>query len=247
MKVGNGLRVVHIILFVSIAGSANAQFGEILRTFGLDGAQQGLSDETLADGLKEALRVGTGNAVERTGTIDGYFGNEAIRILMPDELKNFERGLRIVGYGQKVDEFVLSMNRAAERAAPFAADIFWGAIRRMSFEDVRAIFHGGDTAATEYFRTSTTEELTSAFLPVVRESMDSVGVTRRYRELTGRFGTLPFAGQDALDLDQYVVGKALDGLFHVLAEEERKIRTDPEARVTPLLRHVFGGRGNVPD
>lgn len=246
MNTGNKFRIVLVFALVwtgllgPMTGKANAQFGDILRTFGIDQAEPGPSDSTIVDGLKEALRVGTGNAVEQTGAVDGYFGNEAIRILMPDELKTVERGLRIVGYGHKADEFLLSMNRAAERAAPFAADIFWNAIRNMSFDDARSILQGGDTAATDYFRDATTDELTEAFLPVIRESMDSVGVTRQYRELTGSFGALPFVGANSFDLDQYVVAKALDGLFHVLAEEERMIRTDPAARVTELLRNVFG-------
>lgn len=236
-RTGCGFISAFFVVVLTVA-PAGAQFGDILRV--LRPREASLSSGTIVEGLREALRVGTGNAVGSTGRLDGYFRNEAIRILMPRELQTAERGLRLVGYGPKVDEFVLSMNRAAEQAAPFAGDIFWNAIREMSFEDARGILQGGDTAATDYFRHETSDELTAAFLPVVRESMDAVGVTRRYRELAGSPGVLPLIGADAFDLDQYVVGKALDGLFHVLAEEETKIRTDPSARVTELLRSVFG-------
>ena len=204
------------------------------------GKNKGLSNETVVSGLKEALLIGSGNAVTLNGKVDGYFKNTAIKILMPEKLKPIERGLRMAGQSRQVDEFVLSMNRAAEKAAPFAKDIFWGAIKRMTFSDATRILKGGDTAATDYFRGATTEELTTAFQPIVTESMESIGVTRQYKVLAGRYNALPFVKSQAFDLDRYVVEKALDGLFYVLAEEERKIRTDPAARVTDLLRTVFG-------
>jgi len=234
------MRTLFFVTFLSLVTvPANAQFGEILKSLGLDQEEE-LSDDTVVSGLKEALQVGTGNAVDITGKLDGYFLNEAIKILMPEKLKAVEKGLRIVGYGPQLDEFVLSMNRAAERSAPFALDIFWDAIKEMSFTDARKILGGGDTAATEYFEDKTSERLTAAFNPMVKESMDSVGVTRQYKELVGRYAVIPFIKAEAFDLDQYVVSKALDGLFHVLGEEERKIRTNPAARVTDLLKKVFG-------
>jgi hypothetical protein len=150
-----------------------------------------------------------------------------------------EKGLRLVGYGPQVDEFVLSMNRAAERAAPQAKKIFWDAIGEMTFDDARKILNGSDTAATDYFRAKTTDTLTAAFRPVVDRAMNEFGVTRQYKELVGRYQAIPFAKSEALDIDGYVVGKALDGLFHVLGEEEQKIRTNPAARVTDLLKEVF--------
>jgi len=224
-----------------VSAPARAQFGDILQILRGDQPGGSLSNATIADGLKETLHVGTSNAVRSTGRLDGYFGNEAIRILLPERFQTVERGLRLVGYGHKVDEFVLSMNRAAEQAAPFAADIFWDAIRTMSFADAHGILKGGDTAATDYFRRETSEELVAAFQPIVRESMDSVGVTRQYRELSESLAVIPFGSDNsAFNLEEYVVDKALDGLFHVLAEEETKIRRDPAARVTELLRNVFG-------
>ncbi len=158
---------------------------------------------------------------------------------MPEKLQTLEKGLRLVGYGPKVDEFVLSMNRAAERASPHAKQIFWDAIADMSFEDARKILNGGDTAATDYFKEKTTEKLTTAFRPEVDQAMNEVGVTRQYKELVGRYEAIPFAQSVAFDVDEYVVAKTLSGLFYVLGEEERKIRTEPAARVTDLLKEVF--------
>jgi Protein of unknown function (DUF4197) len=216
---------------------SEAQLGPLGKRLGLKRAP--LSDERVASGLREALQVGTRNAVKLTGRPDGYFRNEAIKILMPERLHTIEKGLRRVGYGRQVDEFVLSMNRAAERAAPLAKDIFWNAIRQLSFDDARHILSGGDSAATEYFRRKTSDELTVAFRPVVEQSMNEVGATRRYEDLTRRAQSVPFVRIQTLDIGEYVVAKALDGLFHVLSDEERKIRTDPAARVTSLLKEVF--------
>lgn len=220
------------------AAPASAQLGRILRGLGL-GQPGGLNDAKIASGLKEALQIGTQNAVNLTGRLDGYFRNEVIKILMPEKLQTLEKGLRLVGYGPRVDEFVLSMNRAAERAAPRAKAIFWDAIGEMSFEDARKILNGGDTAATDYFQDKTTDRLAAAFRPVVDKAMNEVGVTRRYKELIGRYEAIPFVTSERFDIDQYVVTKALDGLFYVVGEEERKIRTNPTARVTDLLQEVF--------
>jgi hypothetical protein len=235
--------VIRALALIAVLGVGTAtgsgQIDQIFKKLGL-GKKQELSDKKIASGLRDALRVGTDNAVRSTGRPDGYFGNEAIKILMPEKLGTLEKGLRAVGYGPKVDEFVLSMNRAAERAAPHAKAIFWDAILEMSFEDARQILSGGDTAATDYFREKTTDKLVAAFTPVVEEAMNEVGVTRQYNQLVGRAQAIPFLKIGALDIDEYVVTKTLDGLFYVLGEEERKIRKDPAARVTQLLKEVFG-------
>jgi len=189
--------------------------------------------------LKEALQVGSENAVKLTGRTDGYFKNQAIKILMPEQLRTLERGLRTVGYGSEVDKLVLNMNRAAERAAPAAKQIFWDAIGAMTIDDAQKILGGGNTAATDYFKGKTTDQLTQAFRPVVERTMNEVGVTRQYNELLGQAKAIPFFRTEDYDLDRYVVGKALDGLFLVVGQEERKIRTNPAARVTDLLKEVF--------
>jgi len=228
-----------VILILMVAQPATAQLDRLLKGIGL-GGQKGLSDAKIGEGLKEALKVGTENTVNLTGKTDGFFLNQAIKILMPEKLRTLEKGLRAVGYGPQVDEFVLSMNRAAERAAPFAKQIFWDAIGEMTFEDVRKIYSGNETAATDYFKGKTSDKLTVIFKPIVDRAMNEVGVTRQYKELVGRYESIPFVKKETFDIDQYVVTKALDGLFHVLGEEEKKIRTNPAARTTDLLKEVFG-------
>ncbi len=145
----------------------------------------------------------------------------------------------MVGYGPQVDQFVLSMNRAAEHAAPAAKQIFVDAITSMSFDDAKKILAGGDTAATEFFKTKTTDKLTAAFKPVVDKTMAQTGVVQQYHALIGRFDAIPFAKSQTFDIDGYVTNKALDGLFHVVGEQEKLIRTNPAARTTQLLRDVF--------
>jgi len=229
--------VIGMIVLLSSLTPASAQF-DFLKILGL-GRKGGLSDVKIGAGLKEALTIGTENTVNLTGKTDGFFKNAAIKILMPEKLKTLEKGLRMVGYGPQLDEFVLSMNRAAEQAAPFAKDIFLNAIGEMTFDDARKILSGGDTAVTDYFKGKTTDKLTVAFRPVVEKTMNEVGVTRQYKDLVGRFQAIPFMNSEAFNIDSYVVKKTLDGMFHVLGQEEKKIRTDPAARVTDLLKQVF--------
>ena len=204
-------------------------------------ATKDTNNKDVVAGLKEALKIGSENAVSLTGKTDGYFGNAAIKILMPKQLQTVEQGLRLIGQGEKVDEFVLSMNRAAEKAAPAAKGIFGDAITSMSFEDAKNILTGGDTAATDYFRAKTGDKLTAAFRPVVKDSMKDVGVVKQYEQLQGSYQSVPLASAlQSFDIESYVVNKALDGLFLMLGNEERKIRQDPAARVTDLLKQVFG-------
>jgi hypothetical protein len=219
---------------------ASAQLDRLFKSLGGGEKESGLSDVKIGSGLKEALKIGTENAVSFTGKKDGFFLNQAIKILMPEKLRTFEKGLRAVGYGPQVDEFVLSMNRSAEKATPFAKQIFWDAIGEMTFEDVRKILSGNNTAATDYFKGKTTNKLTDVFKPIVSNAMNEVGVTRQYKELVGRYESIPFVKKETFDLDQYVVTKALDGLFHTVGEEETKIRKNPTARTTDLLKEVFG-------
>ncbi len=193
----------------------------------------------IAAGLKEALQIGADNSVNQTGRVDGFFKNPAIKIWLPDEMKKFEKVLRQVGFEKQVDQFILSLNRAAEKATPAAKEIFWSAIKEMSFDDAFAILKGSDTAATDYFKNKTSEKLKTAFAPAVSEATDEVDVTRSYKELTGEVTKIKFLKLEPVDIDQYVVTKTLDGLFFCLGEEEKKIRKDPAARVTELLKEVF--------
>jgi hypothetical protein len=232
-----------VLLLVILSGDpAGAQFDRVLK--GLSGAMDnggsGLSDVKIGSGLKEALKIGTENAVVQTGTVDGFLLNKAIKILLPNSLQTIEQPLRLVGYGPQIDEFVVGMNRAAEKAVPFAKEIFWDAIGQMSFDDARKILAGDQTAATDYFKAKTSKKLHTAFLPSVAQVMDQVGVNRQYNELIGRYKSVPFAKSIAFDPNQYVTEKATDGLFLVVGQEEKKIRTNPSARVTDLLEEVFG-------
>lgn len=202
-------------------------------------SEQGPDDSTIVSGLKEALSIGTDNAVKNVSRMDGYFGNEMIKILMPEKIQKVAEVLRKVGYQKEVDDFVLSMNRAAEKAAPMATSYFVGAIKEMSFDDARKILNGGDTAATKFFKRKTSDKIAASFKPVVSSSMNEVGVTKKYKDMMARYDSLPFVDKESIDLDNYVTNKAMDGLFYMVGEEEKKIRTDPAARVTDLLKTVF--------
>lgn len=225
------------LLALALIGEPRAAGAQALPSVWPAPAVQRPGDSTIASGLREALTVGAEKAVERTGRLDGFFKNEAIKILMPDSLRTLESALRAVGYGARADDFILAMNRAAERAAASAKPIFWDAITSITIEDARGILTGADTAATEYFRGRTEDELATAFRPIVEQATNEFGVTRQYKELVRG---LPLANLQSLDVDSYVVSKTLDGLFHVLGEEEKRIREDPAARVTAILRDVFG-------
>jgi hypothetical protein len=201
----------------------------------------GTADEkTNAAGIKEALALGTEKAVTSLSQVNGYFGNADVKILMPSSIQKVAEVARMAGYQKQVDEFTLSMNRAAEAAAPLAARFFGDAIRDMTLDDVRGILTGGDTAATDFFRRKTHDKLYAAFKPVVSQKVGEVGATRAYKDMMGRYESVPMMGKQSLDLDDYVTNKSLDGLFHMVGEEEKKIRTNPEARTTDLLKTVFG-------
>jgi hypothetical protein len=234
--------IIIAVLLISI-NPAWAQFDKVLKDLGgVIGSGGGLTDVKIGSGLQEALKIGTANAVVQTGQVDGFLLNKAIKILMPKSLQTIETPLRYVGYGPQIDEFVVGMNRAAEKAVPFAKDIFWEAIGQMTFDDARKILNGGDTAATDYFKAKTSKKLQTAFRPIVEDVMNQVGVNRQYNELIGRYKSVPFAKSVTFDVNQYVTEKATDGLFFVVGQEEKKIRTDPAARVNDLLKEVFGGR-----
>ena len=203
-------------------------------------ASQDIDNSTVTSGLKEALSIGTKIAVETVSQADGYFGNQTIRILMPEKLQMAADVLGTIGYEKEVDEFILRMNRAAEKAAPQASSFFIDAIKDMSFSDVQAVLNGGDTAATDFFKSRTSEKLYAVFKPVISSSMDQVGTVRAYKEMMGQYQSLPFVRTESLDLDHYVTNKALDGLFYMVGQEEKRIRQDPTARVTELLEKVFG-------
>lgn len=202
----------------------------------------GLSNDKITAGLKQALQISTGKAVAATGRPDGFLKNAAIKILLPDKLHTVGNGLRMVGMGSQVDALEVGMNRAAEQAAPAAKQIFINALTRMTFADARQILSGGDTAATDYFKRSSTDQLTTAFAPIVHKSMENVGVIRQYDQMMQNPVAASFSKSQSLNLDNYVVGKTLDGLFYMLGQEEKNIRHNPAAQTTTLLKQVFGGK-----
>ncbi len=197
--------------------------------------------DKLTAGLKQALTIGTSNAVAATGKPDGFLGNPQIRIPLPDKLRRLSSTARLLGMGSKLDELEVGMNRAAEQATPQAKQIFLNAVKRMTIADARQILTGGDTAATDYFKQQTSTDLTKAFAPIVHRSMENVGVVKQYDQLMQSPLANSLAGQ-RFNLDDYVVGKTLDGLFYMVGEEEKKIRKDPLAQTTSLLKEVFGKR-----
>jgi len=199
-----------------------------------------LDQATVSSGLKEALSIGAKNAVQTVSAADGYFKNPAIKIPLPEKVQKVEKPLRKIGLSKQIDEFVLTMNRAAEKAAPPAKDIFIGAVKEMTILDAINILKGGDTAATDYMRTKTYDKLYGAFKPTVTQAVMSVGVTKAYANLVDKAKKSRLIKDESLDLDHHVTSKALDGLFYMLGQEEKKIRKDPVARVTDLLKKVFG-------
>jgi len=214
--------------------------GAIKGALGSAAGGSGAGQADAAAGLKEALAVGTGNAVQTLSKSGGYFGDAAVKILLPGKMQTAAEVLKKAGYQKEVNDLILSMNRAAEQAAPKAKPIFEDAVKKMTFEDAQKILNGGNTAATDYFKAKTTPQLTDAFKPVIADSMNQVGVTRSYKALTDRYTSLvPFGKMDSFDLDGYVTGKSLDGLFLKVGQEEAKIRTSPAARTTDLLKKVF--------
>jgi len=233
------LSFVIILCFVFSTAGCNAGFLDTIKDRTGLSTKETLDENTIISGLKEALSIGTKNAVKSVSRFDGYFGNEIIKILMPEKIRKVADVLGKVGYQQQVDDFILSMNRAAEKAGPEAASIFGSAIKEMTLEDASGILKGGDTAATDYFRTKTSEKIYETFKPIVSSSMNEVGVTRSFKEMMDKYRSLPFMRSESLDIDHYVTEKSLDGLFHMLGQEEKKIRTNPAARVTELLKKVF--------
>lgn len=201
----------------------------------------GLSTDEIVSGLKEALTVGARNSSDKLSAVDGFFANAAIKVLMPPEARKVETTLRNVGLGNLVDKAVLSMNRAAEDASKSAAPIFISAIRSMSISDAVGILRGNDSAATSYLKARTTPDLTAAFRPVIDSALRKTDATRYWRDVFDTYNKLPTTFNKVNpDLSGYVTDKALTGMFFQVALEEQKIRKDPAARVTDILRKVFG-------
>ena len=232
--------LVCVLIGVGAASNAAGGWKDVLQKSvnSFNGGSQ-LSNAEVVDGLKEALEVGTKQAVQLAGQENGYYGRPAIKIPLPESIAKTESLMRAAGMGDQVDAFVLSMNRAAEKAAPEAQSIFWDAIQQMQIDDAQRILNGRDNEATLYFKDKTSDELTAAFKPLVHEAMQNVGVTQQYHSLQSGAEAIPFLSEWLVDLDDYVTAQALEGLFTLVAQEEAAIRSDPAARVTDLLQKVF--------
>ncbi|WP_068241998.1 DUF4197 domain-containing protein [Hydrotalea flava] len=204
-----------------------------------NGSGTELSKDDIIDGLKQALEVGANKSVTQLSSLDGYFKNNAIKILMPPEAQKVENTLRNMGLGNEVDNAILTMNRAAEDAAKSAAPIFVNAIKGMTIQDGMQLLKGGDSAATHYLREKTTASLTTSFKPIVKQSLVKVDATKYWNSVFSTYNKVPFVKKINPDLTGYVTEKALDGLFYQVAQEEQKIRKDPVAQTTDLLKKVF--------
>ena len=232
-------------LAASAQGSLLDQGKALLGGVGGAGAGAGsgakLSEGEIGGGLKDALKVASQRVVGRVGKTDGFFGDPAIRVPLPGPLEQIAGPLKAVGAGGMLDDLQLKMNRAVEAAAPKALDIFTGAVSKMSITDARGILTGPKDAATQYFRRTTSGDLTTAFRPIVDNSLANVGAVNAYKSVESKATSLPLAGSSlkGFNLTDFTVGKGLDGLFHYMAVEEDQIRTNPAARTTDLLKKVF--------
>ncbi len=200
-----------------------------------------LSNADIVSGLKQALTIGTQNGTNQLSNVDGFFKNAAIKILLPEEAKKAENTLRNLGMGNLVDKAILSMNRAAEDASKGAGTIFINSIKQMTITDAVNILKGGDFAATNYFKAKTTDELTQSFKPVIDKALKNVNATKHWGDAMSVYNQFT-TNKVNTDLSTYVTEKAMDGIFYQLGLEEQKIRKDPVARTTEILKKVFGSR-----
>ncbi len=202
-----------------------------------------ISNRDAINGLKEALIRGSHSAVTRLGVENGFFGNDRVKIPLPPSLRRLEAVMRSIGMDGHADELVLRMNRAAEAAVPEAKTLFVDAVKKMSVQDAKGILTGGDDAATQYFKRTTSEPLVKRFQPIVKKAMQKVKLAEKYDEIAASGVKLGLVKEEDAQLEDYVTRKALDGLFLTIAEEEKKIRRDPAGAASAMLRKVFGAIG----
>ena len=231
--------ILIVILLSSFSFGLKAQFLEDAMKL-VDQGKGGLTEKDAVDGIKEALVKGTGASVTLVSKLNGYFSNPEIKIPFPENAREIESKLRAIGLGSKIDEVILSLNRAAEDAAKSAESIFVAAVKNMSISDAIQIVRGQNDAATRYLAKTTTPELKTRFSPVIKASLDKVDATRLWEELIKAYNQIPFVSKQNPNLTEYVTDKAISGLFIMIAKEELKIRQNPAARTTELLRKVFG-------
>ena len=224
----------------AVASSPTPASGSALPKIPLPGETTALGEAQFRQALQEALSTGFRAAIARLGKEDGFFKDEAVKIVMPEKLSGIEKAVRKAGKDDLANKFIVQMNRAAEKAAPGTADAFAKAIAALQPQDLKAILNGPHDAATQYFHKTTSTDLHAAILPVVREATEGSGVTKSYKDMLKKAGFVARMLIGDFDLDEYITAKALDGIFLKLADEEKLIRTDPAKRTTDLLRRVFG-------
>lgn len=224
-------RVVTALLVLSFALHANA--------VSLDD----LSNTEASKGLKEALIQGAGKAVGKLGAVDGFLGNPKVKIPLPDSLKKAEKAMRMFGMGKQADELVLRMNRAAEAAVPEAKALLVNSVKQMSVQDAKNILTGGDDAATQYFKRTTSGPMAEKFLPIVKKATENVQLAQQYNKFAEMGSQYGLVKKEQANLEQYVTQKALDGVYLMMAEEEKAIRKDPMGQASSLLKKVFGAVG----
>lgn len=221
------MRIVPLIVGLVIAAPAWAQL-------------ENISNREAIDALKTALDKGSRAAVEKLGMQNGFFGDARVKIPLPESLRRAEKNMRRFGMGKYADELILTMNRAAEAAVPEAKQLFVDSVKKMTVRDAKGILTGGETAGTEYFRRTTSAQLTKRFLPIVRQSTQKVGLAQKYNAYAEHGVRLGLLKAGDANLDDYVTRKALDGLYFMVAEEERKIRKDPVGTASSIIKKVFG-------
>ncbi len=234
----------HFILIFGLVLIFSCTSQQVSQTVGVinDTLNKGkpLTSSEVASGLKEALVKGITSGVVQASATDGFLGNPKLKIPFPEDARKVENTLRDLGLGGEVDKFVTTLNRGAEEAAEKAKPIFVSAIKNMTIQDAFQILKGEDNAATEYLRRNTEAQLVDAFKPVMRNSLEQVNATKYWSELITRYNRIPLVQKVDPELDSYATQKAVDGLFVLIAQEEGKIREDPLARTTDLLKRVFG-------
>jgi hypothetical protein len=240
------------VFMLSVSAAAPIQAGWLDQLFGgsksnLVTSATALSTDEMTRGLKEALAQGTEKAIKNLGASNGFLGNMNVKIPMPKKLQDIEKGLRMMKQDKYADEFIATMNHAAEAAVPEAAPIIGDAIREMTVADAKTILNGPDDAATQYFRKVSETRLKEKMLPIVKQATEKAGVTAAYKNFTTKAGFMAsFLQKERLDVDQYVTDKAFDGVFKMIAVEEIEIRKNPMARSTDLLKKVFGSVTSSP-
>jgi hypothetical protein len=235
------MKKILAISVLILSACTSAQISQTLSTVNQSmSGEQPLTTDQVGEGLKEALIKGISNGSDMASQLDGYFKNPEIKIPFPPEVKKVEDKLRQLGMGNKVDEFVMTLNRGAEDAAKEAKPIFISAIRQMTIEDAWGILKGDQNAATNYLKRTTSAQLKEKFSPVIQSSLDKVSATKYYGDVTNTYNKIPFVEKVNPDLNSYATDKAIEGLFMMIAKEEKNIRDNPAARTTELLKKVFG-------